>query len=270
MRFLKSSPFASRWRRKESFSNKSEMYEGVGKDLLLTTGAIVQFASIVYVVNNYVAELTSCIGPSMLPTINKAGDLVLSEHLTFLFRDPKVGDVVLCKSPKDPKQVVCKRVVGMPYDMVRTTKGKNGPPVEVIVPRGHVWIEGDNPKNSTDSRYYGPVPQALIRGRVLFKIWPIWEFGPIPSAPPRRRFSQLRKDFDARIKSAKKRDREKRRRRRRDEEQKKSKNTTSTTTSTTTTTTTRINKKTSQQQENQQKIKKEEEDNNIEEEEAVV
>ena len=198
-----------RFTQQQSSSSKMKM-ESIGKDLLLTSGAIVQFASIVYVINNYVAELTSCIGPSMLPTINKAGDLVLSEHVTFLFRDPKIGDVVLCKSPKDPKQIVCKRVVGMPFDMVRTTKGKNGPPVEVIVPRGHIWIEGDNPKNSTDSRYYGPVPQALIRGRVMMKIWPLWEFGPLPSAPPRRRFSELRRDFDARVKDAKKREREKR------------------------------------------------------------
>lgn len=209
--FRRSYEFLRNSSRRFTQEHRRNNEESIGKDLLLTSGAIVQFASIIYVVNNYVAELTSCIGPSMLPTINKAGDLVLSEHLTFLFRDPKVGDVVLCKSPKDPKQIVCKRVVGMPFDMVRTTKGKNGPPVEIIVPRGHIWIEGDNPKNSTDSRYYGPVPQALIRGRVLMKIWPIWEFGPIPSAPPRRRFSELRRDFDSRIRDAKQREKEKRR-----------------------------------------------------------
>lgn len=41
------------------------------------------------------------------------------------------------------------------------------------IPPGHVWIEGDNPKNSRDSRYYGPVPIALVQGRVLAKIWPL-------------------------------------------------------------------------------------------------
>lgn len=38
------------------------------------------------------------------------------------------------------------------------------------MPTGHVWLEGDNLQNSTDSRYYGPVPYGLIRGRIFFKV----------------------------------------------------------------------------------------------------
>lgn len=40
------------------------------------------------------------------------------------------------------------------------------------VPAGHVWLEGDNLENSCDSRDFGPVPQGLIRGRVICKVWP--------------------------------------------------------------------------------------------------
>lgn len=39
-----------------------------------------------------------------------------------------------------------------------------------LVPEGHVWLEGDNPSNSSDSRTYGPIPLAMIRGRVFFKV----------------------------------------------------------------------------------------------------
>ena len=47
---------------------------------------------------------------------------------------------------------------------------------------GFVWIEGDNAKTSLDSRQYGPLPVALIEGKVLCKIWPLSEFGkPLPS-----------------------------------------------------------------------------------------
>jgi inner membrane protease subunit 1 len=35
---------------------------------------------------------------------------------------------------------------------------------------GHVWLEGDNLQNSTDSRYYGPIPYGLVRGRIFFKV----------------------------------------------------------------------------------------------------
>ena len=40
----------------------------------------------------------------------------------------------------------------------------------VQVPAGHVWLQGDNPINSTDSRHYGPVPYALLRGRAFLKV----------------------------------------------------------------------------------------------------
>lgn len=38
-------------------------------------------------------------------------------------------------------------------------------PEMIQVPEGHVWVEGDNLGWSRDSRVYGPVPMALIRGR---------------------------------------------------------------------------------------------------------
>ena len=54
-------------------------------------------------------------------------------------------------------------------DIISTSSGL----FSMQIPPGHVWIEGDNPKNSRDSRYYGPVPIALVQGRVLAKIWPL-------------------------------------------------------------------------------------------------
>ena len=38
----------------------------------------------------------------------------------------------------------------------------------LLVPRGHVFVLGDNRDNSLDSRYWGFVPDTLIRGRPLF------------------------------------------------------------------------------------------------------
>ena len=40
------------------------------------------------------------------------------------------------------------------------------------MPEGHCWLLGDNLEESRDSRTYGPVPLALIRGKVTTKIWP--------------------------------------------------------------------------------------------------
>lgn len=43
----------------------------------------------------------------------------------------------------------------------------------IYVPRGHVWLEGDNYENSSDSRNYGPVPIGLIQSRIMIRLWPI-------------------------------------------------------------------------------------------------
>jgi mitochondrial inner membrane protease subunit 1 len=35
------------------------------------------------------------------------------------------------------------------------------------VPKGHVWLEGDNRPWSRDSRHYGPVPRAMVEGKAF-------------------------------------------------------------------------------------------------------
>ncbi len=40
----------------------------------------------------------------------------------------------------------------------------------IRIPRGHVWLAGDNMSNSTDSRTYGPVALGLLKGKVLARV----------------------------------------------------------------------------------------------------
>jgi hypothetical protein len=41
-----------------------------------------------------------------------------------------------------------------------------------VDPDGRVWVEGDNPFASTDSRTLGPLPADAVSGRVLLRLWP--------------------------------------------------------------------------------------------------
>ena len=108
----------------------------------------------------------------MEPTIY-SNDLIIFEKITPRMQTLGYGDVVVAQSPTNPHQYVCKRITALYGDRV-----KNGW-TETKVPKGHVWLEGDNRSNSTDSRSYGPVPAFLIKGKALFRIFP---FGFIPSS----------------------------------------------------------------------------------------
>lgn len=103
----------------------------------------------------------------MEPTIN-SNDILFTNHLSVLRGKVNRGDIVIAKCPTNPKQQICKRIVGLPGERVRT-----GFASSEIIPIGHVWLEGDNSSNSYDSRIYGPVPQGLIKSRTLFKVWPL-------------------------------------------------------------------------------------------------
>ncbi|CAI5514357.1 unnamed protein product [Closterium sp. Naga37s-1] len=161
-----------------------------------------QFACCYHVFTNYVMDVTMvrddvsmgrddvtlCMGPSMLPTLNAAGDVVLLEHITPALHALKPGDIVVAKSPSNPRMMVCKRVVAMEGHEVhamppppRGFMGGRGKHAEThaVVPRGHVWLQGDNLFNSTDSRHYGLVPLALVKGRVFYRVWPPRDCGPV-------------------------------------------------------------------------------------------
>lgn len=103
----------------------------------------------------------------MEPTI-KSDDILLTEHITASLHKFQRGDIVIAKCPSNPNQNICKRIKGLPGDKI-----KLGFASSKIVPIGHVWLEGDNTMNSSDSRDYGPVPQGLIKSRALCKVWPL-------------------------------------------------------------------------------------------------
>lgn len=102
----------------------------------------------------------------MEPTIH-SNDILFTDHLSVLRGKFNRGDIVIARCPTNPKQQICKRIVGMPGDRIRT-----GFASSEIIPIGHVWLEGDNTSNSCDSRIFGPVPQGLIKSRAFFKVWP--------------------------------------------------------------------------------------------------
>lgn len=102
-----------------------------------------------------------------------------------------------------------KRVIGLPGDHVMCCQGGkmtvNGVPLDetsylfpgaspsnqpfsVVVPRGRLWVMGDNRAISDDSRGHmfsgfpddGTVPESEVAGRAFLIIWPLSQFGDLP------------------------------------------------------------------------------------------
>ena len=120
-----------------------------------------------YVIHmSFIYILSQCEGPSMQPAL-QTDDIIIAEHISPRLGRFDRGDVVLLRSPHNPKVFILKRIVGTEGSKIRTSSDGD------VVPRGHLWLEGDNKNDSTDSRDYGPVSQGLVRGRALFRIWPL-------------------------------------------------------------------------------------------------
>jgi mitochondrial inner membrane protease subunit 2 len=96
-------------------------------------------------------------GTSMRPTL-EAGDWAIAVRARRLHR----GDVVVVEHPDRVGFELVKRVTHLPGDAAPDGLG--------LVDR--VWVEGDDPEGSSDSRTFGPVPLGLVRGRVWFVWWP--------------------------------------------------------------------------------------------------
>ncbi|XP_034211103.1 mitochondrial inner membrane protease subunit 1 [Prunus dulcis] len=154
-------------------------WRSVAKEAKDLTVTVAKFMGLLHVTDAYLCSSTLVYGPSMLPTLNISGDVLLSEHVSHRFGKVGAGDLVLVRSPNDPRKIVTKRILGMEGDQVTffVDPKHSDRSQTTVVPKGHVWIQGDNIYSSFDSRTYGAVPYGLIQGKVFCRVWPPDGFG---------------------------------------------------------------------------------------------
>jgi signal peptidase I len=128
---------------------------------------------------------------SMIPTI-KRGDYILADKVTYRFREPRRGEIVVFNPPEEISRIpFVKRVIGLSGDAIKVTRGQvyvNGRKFvvdsapramyeygPVTVPDGAMFVLGDNRNQSFDSHNWGFVPIDQVIGKGLFVYWPAWD-----------------------------------------------------------------------------------------------
>lgn len=146
-------------------------------------------------INQFAIQPTRVDGLSMAPTLHHEERLLL-EKVSYHFRAPARGDIIVLTLPDRAHDPLIKRVVGVPGDVVAVRNGRvyiDGQPLAEpylaqmtpgnvtaqLVPEGHVFVLGDNRGASNDSRMFGMVPVTDIVGRAWLSYWPLETFGAI-------------------------------------------------------------------------------------------
>jgi len=177
-----SRPTATRTRRDRS---------AFGQAMREVVETILPAVLIALMIHLFLAQATRVEGYSMEPTLHGQERLVI-EKLSFHFRPPERGDIVVLRVPEYGKEMLIKRVIGLPGDTIAIENGQvilnGGPLVEdyieepvrgnygpTVVPPDSVFVMGDNRNNSNDSRAFGPIPYHNIVGRAWIRYWPLQE-----------------------------------------------------------------------------------------------
>ncbi len=134
-------------------------------------------------------------GQSMEPNFEN-GDYLIVDELSFRFRDPQRGEVVVFKYPKSPSQRYIKRIIGLPGEIIEIKDGKviiinekgnqilnetdylspyllTTGDIQTSLGENEYFVLGDNRVASSDSRRWGPIKQQDIIGRVFLRAWPL-------------------------------------------------------------------------------------------------
>ena len=143
--------------------------------ILKTTTTLLKCFCLLHQVHVHLYEFTQTRGESMLPTLSAQNDFVhVLKHKKLIHtiggsRGLRIGDCIVLMKPHDSSQRVCKRITGLPGDIIQVDPSYDNDFENsfIKIPKGHVWVTGDNLSYSLDSRSYSVVPMGLIIGKVV-------------------------------------------------------------------------------------------------------
>lgn len=157
---------------------------------------IVVAMSIFVIVYLFFLQPHQVVGNSMLPNFHDK-EYILTDKISYRFREPRRGEIVIFKSPEDKDKDFIKRIIVLPNEKIKITEGKvfvNNKKLEedyidpdlqtpggkflpenreITVPKDEYIVLGDNRLNSSDSRSWGTIKTSAIIGKALLVYWPL-------------------------------------------------------------------------------------------------
>ncbi len=123
---------------------------------------------------------------SMEPTL-RVGDTIVATPYRGAER-PERGDVIVFRSPSSRDEMMVKRVIARPGDLIESREGQLmigghalAEPYVIdhsrvvipaqVVPADCYYVMGDNRPNSSDSRLWGVVARGSVVGRARIVLW---------------------------------------------------------------------------------------------------
>jgi signal peptidase I len=174
-------------------------------------GVVVVAILVAVLLRTFVVATYSIPSGSMEPTL-QIGDRIVVNKLSYDLHGVDRTNIVVFSTPPNedcagpPVADLVKRVIGLPGEIISLHDGNvyingrilpepflppdvrhdtyPGPSSDAYalnhayrIPTGDVYVMGDNRPNSCDSRYWGPIPESSIVGKVDLRIWPLSRIG---------------------------------------------------------------------------------------------
>lgn len=183
-----------------SGTQNNSFFDNLKSHIIDFIQTLVVFGAIFALIYLLVAQPHKVSGRSMVPTFQD-GDYIFTDKLTYRFRGPMHGEVVVLKNPRDESEDFIKRILALPGDTIKVENNMlfiNGQPinehylpgetqtragsflnegVEINAADNQYFVIGDNRDHSSDSREWGPITKKEIIGKVFFRYWPPQTFG---------------------------------------------------------------------------------------------
>lgn len=153
---------------------------------------IVIAVMLAFVMNRYVYANAEVPTGSMIPAV-MPDDRLIVNRLSYVFSEPKRGDIVMFKFPDDESEDYLKRIIGLPGETLVIKDGlvyidgskdplpepylndePNGDYGPFYVPQGCYFMMGDNRDTSGDSRFWVNkyVRKEKIVGKAMLRYYP--------------------------------------------------------------------------------------------------